>query len=469
MQGWKEITDFVLRYDYCCGCGVCAGVCPQNALEMRFNEYGEYRPYLTGGCVDCGLCSSVCPFVRDNPDEDEVAKEEFGQLSGARHTPETGYYVSTYVGYAPDASLRWNSASGGMVTWILERLLSDKEIDYAVCVGSHSDSSALFKFKVCGSCDDIRACSKSCYYPVEASEVIRHVLRTPGRYAITAMPCLCKAIRLAQSRDRRLRDRIRYIFGIVCAGHTVSRSFVEYCCGLIGGNCHQLEKVAFRVKDKSRPASDFGFRFFLKRDLDQVEVRDLFFSEGPARAWGLRFFTPESCNWCDDIMAETADIAFMDAWLAPYAKDCSGTNLMIIRHKSLENWLRSEKHSASSIRSIDVEDVIRSQWRGLRIKRNLVRLQAKDAVDPPRKRIHLCSKLKYGEISEGRMLRCLLTLSRRTKAYWRDAAGDCAVFVQRLQPLDECFREANLQHERARHVNHLVRGVQSWVRWMKTR
>ena len=73
MANWKDIDDFVLKHDYCCGCGVCAGVCPNRAIEMRFNEYGGYRPYLIGKCTNCEFCSNVCPFVNGNANEDELS------------------------------------------------------------------------------------------------------------------------------------------------------------------------------------------------------------------------------------------------------------------------------------------------------------------------------------------------------------------------------------------------------------
>ena len=45
----------------CTSCQMCAAVCAKNAIEIRLNKDGFYRPYLDEDkCVDCGLCTKVC-------------------------------------------------------------------------------------------------------------------------------------------------------------------------------------------------------------------------------------------------------------------------------------------------------------------------------------------------------------------------------------------------------------------------
>jgi ferredoxin len=44
----------------CTGCGICADVCPYDAIHMpRALAYPEARP---GRCVGCLLCVEQCPF-----------------------------------------------------------------------------------------------------------------------------------------------------------------------------------------------------------------------------------------------------------------------------------------------------------------------------------------------------------------------------------------------------------------------
>ena len=45
----------------CTSCQMCAAVCAKNAITIKQNENGFYRPYVdVDACSDCGLCTKVC-------------------------------------------------------------------------------------------------------------------------------------------------------------------------------------------------------------------------------------------------------------------------------------------------------------------------------------------------------------------------------------------------------------------------
>jgi len=112
-SSWDEIADFVLKHDFCFGCSVCAGVRPNSALEMRFNEHEEYRPYLIGKCKNSGLCSNACPFVEGHANEDELSRINVLGIPNIRQMAKTGYYLDTYAVHVADPQVRWNRTLGG--------------------------------------------------------------------------------------------------------------------------------------------------------------------------------------------------------------------------------------------------------------------------------------------------------------------------------------------------------------------
>ncbi len=44
----------------CTGCGICADVCPHDAIEMPREE--AYPRPVAGQCVGCMICVQQCPF-----------------------------------------------------------------------------------------------------------------------------------------------------------------------------------------------------------------------------------------------------------------------------------------------------------------------------------------------------------------------------------------------------------------------
>jgi coenzyme F420 hydrogenase subunit beta len=363
-----NVIEEVVDKKWCVGCGMCAAVCPRNRLEIRWNDQGEYNPVEVEGSADCSekcsMCYQVCPTHGKTKNETEIGNQWYGEVEAIQHTDETGYFVSSYVGYSKDH--RANSASGGMATWMLERLLQSGDVNAVAAVGRNIDTDTLFEFKICRTLEEIRACSRSAYYPVETSHVIQHILNNDGNYAIIGLPCVCKAIRLAQDKMPRLKQRIKVVLGLTC-GHQCSKFFAEYICALGGGNPHELKEFIFRTKDLSQPASNFGFYFRSGKQSNEVAERILW-NDGVNVAYQNRYFQLPGCFYCDDVFAECADAVFMDAWLTEYIKYSEGHNLVLTRTEKIDALLNTERNGIV-LNKISVNQVILSQQGVLDLKR----------------------------------------------------------------------------------------------------
>lgn len=347
----------------CIGCGVCAGVCPAGKIEMVLGEGGSYQAVSAAqDCSEkCGLCERVCPFSHTEHNEDSIGKSLYAHQPGVGHNSQCGYYLSCQTGYCSDLEQRLNSASGGVATLFLKRLSADAAVDRAVCVTRSPGKAPLFRYSIVDNASDLDSAAKSAYYPVELSDVLREIIRSDARYAIVCLPCVAKAIRLAQMQIPSLRERIVSVLGLVC-GHQVSSHFAEYAGELAGAPREAINEVVFRTKDASLPATELGTLVRWTNAEGGCSERTVLWSDGVGEAWSCHWFTSEPCFYCDDVFAECADVVFMDAWLPQYTKDYRGTSLVIVRSEDARNTLNSALAGGNLCSSdVDLDRVQESQ------------------------------------------------------------------------------------------------------------
>lgn len=463
MASNNNVIGEVAINGWCVGCGVCAGVCPKGRLLMTWNKRGEYHPAEVDGAEACGkscaLCLEVCPVHGNTLDATQIGEQLYGGVNGIQYAEETGYFLSSHVGYSKVNGHRENGASGGMATWMLETLLATGEVDSVAAVERTSDPNRLFKFAICRTIDEVRRCSRSVYYPVEASEIIRHVLDHDRTYAIIGLPCVCKAIRKCQSVVPRLAKRIKYVLGIVC-GQQKGKFFGEYLCALGKGDPRTLREVMFRVKHPDRPASDFGLRFLC----DTGEPRDgvVYWSEGMGLAWADRYFTLNACKFCDDVFAECADAVFMDAWLSEYSRDWRGHTIVLARNPRLERVL-NESSGALQLWPLDVQQVIRSQHGVVNGKRKDLRTRLRVARLEPQSFPPVRMKLlrRSFELGRARIAEAQYKINGVSSQAWATSNRNIDTFNKIMAPYRRAVAAAKSEHKRFRIPNAIARRIAS--------
>ncbi len=349
--------------DLCCGCGVCAAICPAGALEMRLAADGQWRPVVAGECRDCGLCAVVCPFHDEAPSvlDRFLESPEESDLGG-------GEGVRSWVGWATDASLRWRASSGGLATLALLHLLERGEIDCALVVTPTLRSKhPLFKAVLARDPQSILAGAGSKYYPVEFSSPLRQLATEGPGAAVVGLPCHCRAIRSALEAVPALRRSVRFLFGLTC-GHLVTTVFTDVLVAASSRNLREGDRLDYRSKSPDRPSSNFAF--VVMRG-GEPAGREVPMTESVFGAmWWARAFVPRACDFCPDVFAECADATFMDAWLPEYSGEPAGTSLVVARTGAAVSLLEGlALEGKAELRPVAARDVVASQQGAVKFKR----------------------------------------------------------------------------------------------------
>ncbi len=451
MNDSRNVCESIVPADLCIGCGLCAGLCPPQVLDMRFNQYGEYIPieYRQACISNCDLCLRTCPFWDQDDNEDTLAAQAFGAVPHIQKTSETGYYLAAFAGYSLRDEQRLSAASGGLATWFLQSLLEKGIVDRVACVTPNPDPGKLFKFSILGDPNAVARSAKSCYYPVELSDAIKEIIRTETRYAVIALPCYLKGIRLAMRYNRQLRRKIKVLAGLVC-GQTKSKLFAEHLCALGGGTPALMTRATFRVKDSNRLATDYGFRFECSGGA--VLGGTVFWMEGMDKAWTHGYFKPNPCNYCDDVFAEVADVVFMDAWLERYMTEPQGTNLLIIRNPDMLHIFEQGKRDGSIyLEHVPIAEVIASQQGAIEVKRSGLAERLSMAKSLrfrliPRKRVNPVH-ISYYRMCQLWLQRLIVFQSKRAFLAQRERNG-LAGFERRMFPILFALRVLNFVQSR---------------------
>lgn len=366
-----ELIDKVVKNDYCVGCGVCASI-DGSPFTMKLDENGKYVPMIDDNKLsnekDVDLMS-VCPFSDRIKNETQIGKEIFDEY-GATYNKYTGFYLKNYAGYVKEGDYRNRGSSGGMGNWIAAQLLKLDLVDGIIHVKPTPDSkdnSALFEYGISNDLNELMIGSKSKYYPIEMSKVIDFVKENKGRYALIGIPCFIKSVRLLAQKNEKIKERIKFYIGLVC-GHLKSDMFAKSMGWQMGVEPDNLIKIDFRDKLEGRPSNDYGVKVEGTIDGETKTLRaarrELYTTN-----WGQGLFKYNACEFCDDVLSETADVTVGDAWLPEYKSDSMGTNIIIVRHPVIKDILENAGGKIS-IKELSPDKIYQSQAGGFRHRRD---------------------------------------------------------------------------------------------------
>lgn len=358
----------IVRSGLCIGCGSCVAQANLPDTQMKWDGQGFLKP---GGNRQWYRQKSesftrTCPFSPSAKNEDDVAAERFPNPKN--RMASLGSFEANYVGHVAEEDFRVQGSSGGMVTWVATELLRRGLIDgvaHVVAMDDPQTAGRYFQYRIARTEGEIREGAKSRYYPIEMSRILKLIREVPGRYAVIGIPCFMKAINLLRQEDPLFRERIHFTLGLFC-GHMKSARFVESFAWQMKVPVQDIQRVEYRYKDPNRPANWYNAMLTLRNG--QVVNRDWWhLADGD---WGAGFFMNSACNYCDDVVAETADIAFGDAWVEPYSSDGQGTNVVIVRSPLIRDFMeRAIGEGRLKLEEVDGNFVEQTQAAGFRQRR----------------------------------------------------------------------------------------------------
>jgi len=363
----KKLYDTVISNGYCIGCGACA-LMDDSPFKINMDKFGQLVAHAKAEQLDKNKTKvlDVCPFSDNSKNEDELSELFFPTLEN--RNSEIGKYISCYAGFVKEGNFRTKGSSGGFAKWIGYQLLKEKKIDFFVQLSSNStndSSKLLFDYQIFQKPKEILQGSKSAYYPTTLVNILKEIKGYSGSFAITAIPCNSKALRLLALKDNELKNRLKYIIGVVCGGMK-SANYSKLVGWELGIHPNNLAKIDFRQKYDNRPANEKIYQVWSNEE--ETKSKDVSQIYGTGYASG--FFKPKACDYCDDVLAETADIAIGDAWLKKYVQDPKGTSILVVRNYDIENVLKkSHKNGQIILDSINADDAATSQRGGLRHRR----------------------------------------------------------------------------------------------------
>jgi coenzyme F420 hydrogenase subunit beta len=437
----KSQIERVVAGDYCTGCGLCS-FASGGKVPMRKTVYGTLQPEI--GKLEAldrdelGHLDQICPFSNGGENETAIASRLFPAAS--QSTLESGRYERAYAGYCTGGGFRDKGSSGGMTSWFLCELLTRGVVQQVIHVHESDKEGSLFDFTISHSPEEVRAGAKSRYYAVSYTDVLTEFRENPRSTAVVGVPCFIKALRRLAQVDPLVKEHFKVHVALVC-GHLKSRRYAEMMGWQKGIKPGDLRKIDFRLKIPGVDAHTYGVKLEDAAGISKSDYAYKLFGT----AWGEGMFKLHGCDFCDDVLGETADVVFGDAWIEKYDKDWQGTNIAMVRNPVFLDWFaegraRGELH----LEEIDTETLVKSQAGSFRHRHDglVWRIGAKEKTGEwvPEKRFG-SRPPTLREIPEQRMNLTRMEIARESHRAYAAALdeGDFNAFKARMEPLRERY------------------------------
>ena len=294
----------------CTSCQMCGAVCVQNAIEIRLNDDGFYRPFVDESkCIECGLCTKVCYKF----DEDvHVA------------SPEQEEQVEVYSAQNVSDELLKKVTSGGVADAIAKELL----LQGYVCIGVvYNNSRHRAEHRVATTIAETNAFRGSKYIQAYSMDAMKHLVKNARttKFAVFGLPCHIYAVYKFLSMHK-LRDNC-VLIDLFCHG----------CPSMLVWDKYEQE---IKQKLNNKAFDDVQFRSKVRgwgafHVAVEVDGKQAFVSTPQKDEFYTLFFSDrvlnDSCSSCQlRSTMEYTDIRLGDYWGKRFLNDKKGVSAVAL-------------------------------------------------------------------------------------------------------------------------------------------
>ena len=323
--------------DLCCGCTVCADVCPLKAISLHTSDKGFLLPVVDSNtCIECGLCEKYCSIMNHD--------------SIPFHTSKL-----VLAAKAKETTVLCSSQSGGAFYIIAKEFINKKGVVYGACL---CDDFVTRHIRV----DSVSALSKlqsTKYVQSDLKGIYSKVASDLSQYKVlfSGTPCQISGLIMYLKSQKVSTDHL-LLCDVVCFGVPSPGVFADWIKVLQKSYRSKLQEVHFRDLDEKWGAAKEKYVF----QNDQVIKGSMY-----TRWYFENLITRESCHHCPFCISErVSDITLGDFWgienISKDHYDERGVSLIMLNTgKAIELW-ESIKNEFISGR-FSVEDAQKAQPR----------------------------------------------------------------------------------------------------------
>jgi coenzyme F420 hydrogenase subunit beta len=329
----------------CTGCGLCAGVAPSGAIEMRLNKSGYMRPEFIKKTSQefRGLMDNSCPALVVRHKKAEVPVHRiWGPLKQSR------------TGYSNDEDIRRCGSSGGVVTGLAWYLLKTKQVEFIAQIAVSSNNPLTNSIQISRTRDELLHAAGSRYAPSAPLASLKALIDSGQRFAFVGKPCDVAALRQYMRNDVIAQRQIPFLISFMCAG-VPSQKGTDEVVRQLGFQPDEISEFRYRGN---------GWPGMTKATTVDGRTNEMDYGS----SWGtiLNRHLQFRCKICPDGTGEFADVVCADAWYGkdgyPDFAERDGRSLILTRTSVGESLVTEAcVDGAIATEDLDVDEIERMQ------------------------------------------------------------------------------------------------------------